>query len=378
LSHRKREEPPVVEIIRIGVDTSKHVFTLHGVDAGGHAVLRRNLSRGQFEAFFAKLSPSDVALEACGASHHWGRRLQGMGHRVRLIPPAYVKPYVKRNKNDAADAAAICEAASRPGMRFVAVKSAEQQAAQMVQRVRELLVKQRTQLANAVRGHAAEFGLVSPKGLARVETLLAMIAAVPSAEPSSPSEPSASADGQLAQEGVGGPASARLPQQARAMFAQLGEALAEVDRQIAEVEATLLALHKASPVSRALAEVPGIGPITAISLVLGAPASQFSSGRHMAAWIGLTPRDHSSGGKQRLGGISRAGNSRLRQLLVLGATAVIAQASKPGRSVSPWLKQLLARKPRKLAAVALANKMARIAWAMMTRGEAFRRQPKAA
>jgi len=363
----------VVEIIRIGVDTSKHVFTLHGVDAGGHAVLRRNLSRGQFEGFFAKLAPTDVALEACGASHHWGRQLQGMGHRVRLIPPAYVKPYVKRNKNDAADAAAICEAASRPGMRVVAVKSAAQQASQMVQRVRELLVKQRTQLANAVRGHAAEFGLVSPKGLARVETLLAMIAAVPP-EP----EPSAPADGQPAQEGGGGPAAARLPQQAREMFALLGEAIAEVDRRIAEVEAKLLALHKASPVSRALAEVPGIGPITAISLMLGAPASQFSSGRDMAAWIGLTPRDHSSGGKQRLGGISRAGNSRLRQLLVLGATAVIAQASKPGRSASPWLKQLLARKPRKLAAVALANKMARIAWAMMTRGEAFRRQPKAA
>ena len=257
------------EITRVAIDTSKSVFTIHAVDASDRPVLRRNLRRQDMVPFFAKLPPADIALEACGASRHWGRTLQGLGHRVRLIPPQYVKPFVKRGKNDRNDAEAISDAAARPGMRSVPIKSAERQADAMLLSVRELLVGQRTQLVNALRGHAAEFGLV-----------------------------------------------------------------------------------------------------------LRVDAGQFQSGRHFAAWLGLTPRDHSSGGKQRLGGISRAGNERLRQLLVLGATAVI-QHARPGKA-SAWLLALLARRPRKLAAVALANKMARIVWAMLTSGEAYRQPTPAA
>jgi transposase len=337
-----------MEYKRIAVDTSKHVFTLHGLDASGAVVLRRNLKRADFEAFFAKLAPCEVVLEACGASHHWGRRLTALQHRVRLLPAQYVKPFVKRGKNDRNDAAAICLAAGQLDTRDVPVKSAEQQAALMVLRVRALLVRQRTQLVNALRGHAAEFGLVTAKGLAKVEPLLATIAA-----------------------------EAAIPVQARAMLAVLGEAIAHIDERLAELEARLLAQHKANPLSRRLAGVPGIGPVTAITLALSVDPAQFVSGRHLAAWIGLTPREHSTGGKQRLGGISRAGNERLRQLLVVGATAVIRHA-RPGGKASAWLLGLLNRKQRLLAAVALANKMARIVWAMMTRGEAYRVAPVAA
>ena len=333
-----------MELMRVAVDTSKHVFTLHGVDASGAAVLRRDLRRGAFEAFMSKLAPTEVALEACGGSHHWARRLTAMGHRVRLIPPQYVKPYVKRSKTDRADAEAICEAAGRPSMRFVPVKTAERQGEIMVLRTRELLVRQRTQAVNALRGHATEFGLVVPLGVSRVEELLAKLAADPG-----------------------------VPEIAREMLALLGR---QIDTQMAEIDGRLLAMHKANEVSRRLAKVPGIGPITAVSLTLNVEAAQFESGRHLAAWLGLTPRAHSSGGKQRLGSISRAGHERLRQLLVVGATAVIRHASKPGaRLASPWLTQLLARKPRKLAAVALANKTARIVWAMMAHGEAYRAKP---
>ena len=337
-----------MEYKRIAVDTSKHVFTLHGIDAAGAAVLRRDLRRADVEAFFAKLAPCEVVLEACGASHHWGRRLGALGHRVRLLPAQYVKPFVKRGKNDRNDAAAICTAAGQLDTCDVPVKSAEQQAALMVLRVRELLVRQRTQLVNALRGHAAEFGLVTAKGLARIEPLLATIKAT-----------------------------AAILAPAQAMLAVLGEEIAHLDERLATLEAALLALHKANPLSRRLAGVPGIGPVTAITLALSVDPAQFASGRHLAAWIGLTPREHSTGGKQRLGGISRAGNERLRQLLVVGATAVIRHA-KPGGKASAWLLGLLERKPRKLAAVALANKMARIVWAMMTRGEAYRVAPVAA
>lgn len=336
-----------MELRRVGVDTSKHVFTVHGVDASGAAVLRRDLRRGPFEAFMGKLAPTEVALEACGGSHHWARRLTTMGHRVRLIPPQYVKPYVKRSKTDQADAEAICEAAGRPSMRFVPVKTAERQGELMVLRTRELLVRQRTQAVNALRGHATEFGLVVPLGVSRVEELLAKLAADPG-----------------------------VPGIAREMLVLLGRQIEQIDSQMAEVDARMTTMHKANDVSRRLAKVPGIGPITAISLALNVEAAQFESGRHLAAWLGLTPRAHSSGGKQRLGSISRAGHERLRQLLVVGATTVIRHASKPGaRLASPWLTQLLARKPRKLAAVAMANKTARIVWAMMARGEAYRAKP---
>jgi transposase len=339
----RNRRPPVVEFKRIAIDTSKSVFTLHGVDAQERPVLRRDLRRARMEPFFAKLPPTEVVLEACGGSHHWGRTLQAMGHRVRLIPPQYVKPFVKRAKNDRNDAEAISEAASRPTMRSVAIKSAEQQAQAMVLSVRELLVGQRTQLINAVRGHAAEFGVVAAKGTSQVTALLAAVAG-----------------------------NTAVPQAAREMLVLLGRQVDHLDREIARLDTKLMARHKAHPVSRLLAGIPGIGPIGALTLALRIDPAQFESGRHFSAWIGLTPREHSSGGKQRLGGISRAGDERLRQLLVLGATAVI-QHAKPGRpGVSPWLLSLLERRPRKLAAVALANKMARIAWAMMTSGEAYR------
>ena len=328
---------------RIGLDTSKAVFTLHGVDHDEKAVLRRNMRRAEMEAFFAKLPPTHVALEACGGSHHWGRRLAGLGHTVQLIPPQYVKPFVKRGKNDRNDAEAISEAAARPGMPSVAVRSAEQQAEVIVISARELLVRQRTQLVNAVRGHAAEFGIVAAKNISRLPALLEAVAA-----------------------------GEEVPIAAKEMLAFLGTQVAQLDEQIAELERRMKQQHKANPVSQMLAEVPGIGPIGALSLALTIDPGRFTSGRHFAAWLGLVPKEHSTGGRQRLGGISRAGNERLRQLLVLGATAVI-QYAKPGRkSASAWLLALLERKPRKLAAVALANKMARIVWAMMATGEAYR------
>ena len=339
-----------MKLKRIAIDTSKHVFTLHGVDRAERPVLRRELKRGQVAAFFAKQEPTEVVLEACGSAHHWGRVLSGLGHRVKLIPPQYVKPFVKRGKNDRNDAEAISEAASRPTMRFVPVKSAERQADLTVLRVRELLVKQRTQLVNALRGHAAEFGIVTAKGVGNAAELATRVAADPA-----------------------------VPAAAREMIALLGQEIAHLDARLAEFAEKLAALHRANPMSRLLAEVPGIGPIGALTLALTIDAEAFRSGRHLAAWIGLTPREHSTGGKHRLGAISREGNERLRQLLVLGATSVIKVAAKPGhRHATAWLTGLLERRPRRVAAVALANKMARIVWAMMTSGEAYRQPPVAA
>ena len=339
----------MTEFKLIAMDTSKHVFTLHGLDADGRPVLRRELTRAKVEAFFQKLSPTEVVLEACGGSHDWGRRLTAMGHRVRLLPPQYVKPFVKRSKNDRIDAEAIGEAALRPNIKAVPVKSAETQAQAMALSVRELLVKQHTQLVNAFRGHATEFGLVAPKGPCNVTKLLERIAG-----------------------------DADVPDCAKTMFVSLGEAMAAISARISEHDRELLRQHKSNELSQRLAEVPGIGPITALTLALTIDPSQFGSGRHFSAWIGLTPKEHSTGGKQRMGGISRQGNERLRQLLVLGATSVV-KVARPGRkNSSAWLLGLLARKPRKVAAVALANKMARIVWAMMTSGEAYRPQPAAA
>lgn len=350
----------MVQYKRIAIDTSKHVFTLHGVDAQDRVVLRRNLRRTQIEPFFAGLSPTTIVLEACGASHHWGRVLQAAGHTVRLIPPQYVKPFVKRSKNDRNDAEAISEAASRPAMRFVPVKPAETQAQAAMLSVRELLVRQQTQLVNALRGHASEFGVVAAKGPGGLAALR---------------EAAALAD---------------MPPVARQMLEFLGGQIDRLGSEIASIDAKLNALHKANPISRLLADIPGIGPIGALTLALRVDPTQFKSGRHMAAWIGLAPKERSTGGKQRLGAISRAGDERLRQLLVLGATAVIryarpgqAQARttkprKPSASASRWLLSLLERRPRKVAAVALANKMARIAWAMMTSGEEYRRHVLAA
>ena len=338
------------EITRIAIDTSKSVFTLHGVDAAGRPVLRRNLRRQDMPAFFEKLPPVEVVLEACGGSHHWGRRLTELGHQVRLIPAQYVKPFVKRGKNDRNDAEAICVAASQPTIGSVAVKSAATQARTMLLSVRELLVRQRTQLVNALRGHAAEFGLVAPlgeKGLARLQ-----------------GEVATAADD-------------TVPAEAKQALALLGREVERIEARLAEIDAKLMQQHKADPLSRRLAGIPGIGPISALNFALRVDPTQFRSGRHFAAWLGLVPQERSTGGKQRLGGISRAGDERLRQLLVLGATAVIRHARPDRPKTSPWLLQLLARRPRKLVAVALANKMARILWAMMTSGEAYR-QPAAA
>jgi len=330
----------------IAIDTSKHVFTLHGVNERGKVVLRRELRRRQMAGFFGKQPATEIVLEACGGSHHWGRVLTGLGHQVRLIAPQYVKPFVKRSKNDRIDAEAIAEAAQRPSMCFVPVKSAEAQAETMILSVRELLVKQQTQLVNAVRGHAAEFGVIAAKGTGHVEALLERIAADPA-----------------------------VPAAARAMFAELGAALADVSARIAELDRKLARLHKANPVSQQLAEVPGIGPVSALTLALTVNARQFQSGRHFAAWLGLTPKQNSTGGKHRLGKISREGNERLRQLLVLGATAVVRLVKPEQGKGSAWLQALVQRRPRKVAAVALANKMARVVWAMMTSGEAYRAQP---
>ena len=331
------------EIIRIGLDTSKSVFQVHGVDAAERPVLRKTLRRADMERFFASLPPTLIGLEACGASHHWARVLQRLGHQVRLLPPQYVKPYLKRGQNDAADAEAICEAMSRPSMRFVPVRTAENQAELMLLGTRELLLKQRTMLTNAIRGHAAEFGVTGAKGIGRVQELLDRIG-----------------DDRA------------MPELARTMFVHLAEQMEALETQISAADKQLRAWHRLSEPSRRLAAVPSIGPIIASALVMKVPdPSVFKSGRHFAASIGITPKDHSTAGRQRLGGITRAGDETLRRLLVSGAMAVI-QRAKPGRT-SPWLLQLLARKPKKLAAVALANKTARIAWAMMMRGEAYRR-----
>jgi transposase len=338
----------VTELKLIAMDTSKHVFSLHGANERGEVVLRRELRRQQLDAFFRKLPPTEIVLEACGSSHHWGRTLAALGHRVRLIAPQYVKPFVKRGKNDRIDAEAISEAALRPNMRFVPVKSAEAQADAMILSVRELLVKQHTQLVNVLRGHASEFGVIAAKGTGHVEGLLERIAADPA-----------------------------VPAPAQAMFVELGERIAELRARLAELDARLARLHKANPLSQQLAAVPGIGPIGALTLALTVDASQFKSGRHFAAWLGLTPKQNSTGGKPRLGGISRQGNERLRQLLVLGATSVVKLTKPDYRHANAWLLALLQRRPRKLAAVALANKMARVVWAMMTSGEAYRPQPAA-
>lgn len=336
----------MTEFKLIAMDTSKHVFTLHGVDAQGKALLRRELRRQQLEAWFGKLATTEVVLEACGGSHHWGRVLTALGHQVRLIPPQYVKPFVKRGKNDRIDAEAISEAAQRPSMHFVPVKSAEAQAQAMILSVRELLVKQQTQLINALRGHAAEFGVIAAKGTPQVAALLERVAADPA-----------------------------VPAAAQAMFRELGSAIADISARIAELDRRLSEQHKTNPVSQQLAAVPGIGPISALTLALTVDAQRFRSGRHFAAWLGLTPKQNSTAGKHRQGRISHQGNERLRQLLVLGATSVVRQVRPEQGKGSAWLQALVQRRPRKLVAVALANKMARVVWAMMTSGEAYRRQP---
>ena len=341
-------EPPVTDIIRIGIDTSKSVFQIHGVDAAERPVLRKQMSRREMIKFFEKLPPTVVGLEACGASHHWARLLGSFGHDVKLIAPQLAKPYVKRGKNDAADAEALCEAMSRPTMRFVPVKTADQQAALMLVGTRARLIKRRTGLANAIRGFAAEFGMTTATGMCRIEPLLELIAA-----------------------------DKVIPALARDLFMLHAEEYAALKREIERVEEKLMAWHRSDECSRRLAQIPGVGPIGASLLMMKTPdPRQFRSGRDFAAWMGLTPKDHSTAGKTRLGGITRAGDELLRSTLVVGATAVIGHVRRTqGRNASPWLPGLLERKKPKLVAVALANKTARIAWKMMVSGEPYRRSP---
>lgn len=331
------------KLIRIGIDTSKSVFVLHGVDAAEKVVLRKKLRRQQVIEFFGKLKPTKIGLEACGAAHHWARELEALAHEVVLLPPQYVKPYVKRGKNDAADAEAICEAMSRPTMRFVPVKTAEQQAALMLAGTRDRLIRTRTQLTNTIRGYAAEFGLTAAKGLDKIEPLLARLAAA-----------------------------VDLPKLAKELFAAHAKEYAQLKVEIQKIEAKLMAWHKHNELSRRLVEVPAIGPIGASLVVMKVPDPHaFRSGRDFSAWIGLTPKDHSTAGKTRLGVITRAGDETLRSTLILGATAVIQQVRRGRGHPSPWLIDLLKRKPPKLAAVALANKTARIVWKLMISGERY-------
>lgn len=329
----------------IGIDLSKRSFQLHGMCADGSVGYRRTLSRGRLLAFLARQPRCVVAMEACGGAHHWGREILGLGHAVRLVPPVYVKPFVKRQKNDAADAAAICEAASRPTMSFVAVKTAEQQGRGMLFRVRDLLVRQRTQAINALRGHLAEFGLVAPRGPAHVGALAAAL----------------------------DDARADLPDAVGELGAVLVEQVAGLDGKIAELDKELLAQARQDPDVRRLMTIPGVGPVTAMAIqAFAPPLDGFRHGRDFSAWLGLVPRQHSTAGKPRLGRISKMGQRDLRRLLVLGAMSVVRSAGRGGAVRDPWLADMLARKPKKLVAVALANRTARIAWAMTTRQQSYR------
>ena len=337
-------------ISTIGLDIAKSVFQVHGVDAAGQVVVRRQLKRRLVLAFFAKLPPCLIGIEACASSHYWARELQALGHTVRLMPPAYVKPYVKRQKNDSADAEAICEAVTRPNMRFVPTKTVEQQSCLVLHRTRHLFIRQQTSVINSIRAHLAEFGIVAPVGRRGVEQLLEIVADANDV---------------------------RVPEVARACIAALGVQLRALKAQILELDRRILAWHRSSEVSRRLDHIPGIGPALATALVASiADPKVFRSGRDFSAWIGLAPKQNSSGGKDKLGNISKQGDRYLRSLFTTGALAVIRYAKIHGTKHRPWLAALLARRPTKVAAIALANKIARIAWVLMTRGERYR-QPAA-
>lgn len=339
------------EVSIIGLDLAKSAFQAHGASANGLVVFRRKLSRGQLLKFLAAQPLCTVAMEACASAHHWARVIGSLGHTVKLIPPAYVKPFVKRQKNDAADAEAIAEAASRPTMRFVAPKSEDQQAAAMAYRTRDLLVRQRTQTINALRGHLAEYGVVAPIGVAHVGRLAALV------------------------EGDDG----GLPEAVAALGRMLVAQIADLSARIETLDKELRHRANSDDTARRLMTIPGVGPITAAALTTFAPPFEtFAKGRDFAAWVGLTPRQHSSGGKERLGKTSKMGQRDIRRLLIVGAVAVVRWAARKGAPEGSWLARMMARKPRMLVAVALANRMARIAWALMRKGGDYRDSAMAA
>ena len=338
--------PSMEKFIRIGVDLGKGYFQIHGLRSAGGPALNRKLSRSKMPAFFAGIAPCRIGMEACGSAHYWARELRAMGHDVLLMPPGYIKPYVKRGKNDAVDAAAVCEAMSRPDMRFVPIKSADQQAMLMLHKTRELLVKQRTMSVNALRGHLAEFGLVVAKGIGRIDEL-----------------------SELAEN------DASLPQEAKEAAKLLTLHIEALTRSIDVMERKIAKASASSKTSRLLDRVPGVGPLTASAIAASVPdPSVFKSGRDFAAWLGLTPRQNSSGGKAKLGAITKQGNRYIRKLLVVGSTAVLRFAGKRSGPLANSIAALRARKPERLVAVALANKLARICWAIMTTGELFRQE----
>jgi transposase len=328
-------------VTTIGLDIAKSVFQVHGVDADGNVVIRRQLKRRYVLAFFEKLPPCLIGIEACASSHHWSRELQALGHNVRLMPPAYVK----RQKNDMADAEAICEAVTRANMRFVPTKTPEQQSGLMLHRTRHLFIRQQTSVINAIRAHLAEFGVVAPVGRKGIEELLHVIA---------------------------DPGDKRVPDVVRVCLAALGSQLLSLKKQILDFDRMILAWHRSNQTSKRLNCIPGVGPLLATALVASvADPKAFRSGRNFSAWIGLVPRQHSSGGRARLGSISKQGDRYLRGLFVAGAFAVIRYAKIYGTKYRPWVAALLARRPTKVAAIALANKLARMAWALMARGERY-------
>lgn len=335
-----------MQITTIGLDLAKSVFQVHGVDAGGQVVIKKKLRRAEVMAFFAALPPCLVGMEACATGHHWAREISALGHDVRLMPPAYVKAYVRRQKNDAADAEAICEAVTRPTMRFVPVKSTERQSVLVLHRSRELLVRQRTTLINAIRGHCAEFGIIAPQGARRAAELIEAV--------------------REAQTDV-------LPDLARSTLLMLADQLDALAVQIHALERRLMVWHRQDHASQRLATIPGVGLISATAFAASVPdPSLFRSGREFAAFLGLVPRQNSSGGKDRLGRISKMGDGYLRKLLVVGATSVIRRARTSTSGSALWIKALLERRPARVVTVAMANKNARIVWAVLARGDVYR------